>query len=314
MASKLKGFDPENEKFLQEIEQFEDIGFGKDEVIKLIFILQDDHNKSLANITKEDSDFIKAKKERVKEALNGTRLFLKQSNLFEFYAKERPSIIPLYFVTYFLFHLEKSNSEIRNYFKNSEINNTSYNLIYTWLYLSMLNKVFRRRGAGWTAYSTGIRKILEVVKNHKNQEFPTSKLFEMYHAHPLEFSEFIKKEKLNQYDFNFLMYIIYEKPKSFRVNDIDHIHPKSILLNKGIERGKINNVGNFQLLDYSTNRGNKNDSELKDWIDTAIENKNNYLEMHLIPDDETLWVSDKFENFLENRQELLVTKLEKGIK
>jgi len=314
MASKLKGFDPENEKFLQDIEQFEDIGFGKDEVIKLIFILQDDHKKSLANITKEDSDFIKSKKDRVKEALNGTRLFLQQSNLLEFYSKERPSIIPLYFVAYFLFHLEKSNSEIKDYFKNAEINNTNYDQIYKWLYLSMLNKVFRRRGAGWTAYSTGIRKILEVVKNYKNQEFPTNKLFEMYHAHPLEFSEFIKSERLNQYDFNFLMYIIYEKPKSFRVNDIDHIHPKSILLSKSIEWGKINNVGNFQLLDYSTNRGNKNDSELKDWIDTIIENKDNYLEMHLIPNDETLWISDRFEDFLIKRQELLVAKLKKGIK
>jgi len=314
MASKLKGFDPENEKFLQEIEQFEDIGFGKDEVIKLIFILQDDHKKSLANITKEDSDFIKTQKDRVKEALNGTRLFLQQSNLFEFYSKERPSIIPLYFVAYFLFHLEKTNSEIKDYFKNSEINNTNYDQIYKWLYISMLNKVFRRRGAGWTAYSTGIRKILDVVKNHKNQEFPTNKLFETYHSHPLEFSEFIKTERLNQYDFNFLMYIIYEKPKSFRVNDIDHIHPKSILLNKGVEWGKINNVGNFQLLDYSTNRGNKNDSELKDWIGTITGNKDNYLEMHLIPKDESLWLSDKFEDFLIKRQELLVAKLKKGIK
>jgi hypothetical protein len=313
MASKLKGFDPENEKFLREIGQFEDIGFGKDEVIKLIFILQDDHKKSLANITREDSDFIKNKKDRIIEALNGTRLFLEQSNLFEFYAKEKPSIIPLYFLAYFLFHLEKSNSEITDYFKNSEINNTNFNQIYKWLYLSMLNKVFRRRGAGWTAYSTGIRKILAVVKNHKNQEFPTNKLFEMYRVHPLEFSEFIKIERLNQYDFNFLMYIIYEKPKSFRKNDIDHIHPKSVLLNKGAEWGRINNIGNFQLLDYSTNRGNKNDSELKAWIETIIENKVNYLDMHLIPEDENLWLSDNFEDFLMKRQELLIAKLKKGI-
>jgi len=313
MASKLKGFDPENEKFLQEIEQFEDIGFGKDEVIKLIFILQDDHKKSLVSITKEDSDFIKTQKDKIKDAINGTRLFLQQSNLFEFYSKEKPSIIPLYFVAYFLFHLDKTNSEIKDYFKNSEINNTNFNIIYKWLFLSMLNKVFRRRGAGWTAYSTGIRKILEILKNYKNQEFPMTELFDMYHSHPLEFSEDIKIGKLNQYDFNFLMYIIYEKPKSFRVNDIDHIHPKSILLNKGVEWEKINNIGNFQLLDYSTNRGNKNDSELKDWINEIIENKRNYLDMHLIPKDEDLWLSDRFEDFLTERQKLIIEKLKKVI-
>jgi len=314
MASKLKGFDPENEKFLREIEQFEDIGFGKDEVIKLIFILQDDHKKSLANITKEDSDFVKNKKERVKEALNGTRFFLQQSNLFEYFAKEKPSIIPLYFVTYFLFHLDKTDLEISNYFKNSEINNINYDLIYKWLYLSILNKVFRRRGAGWTAYSTGIRKILEVVKDYKNDEFPTNKLFEMYYAHPLEFSKLIETERIEKYDFNFLMFIIYEKPKSFRINDIDHIHPKSILLNKDVEWSKINNVGNFQLLDYSTNRGNKNDSELKDWINTIVKKKKNYLSMHLIPEEESLWSSDRFDDFLLKRQELIVIKIKNAIK
>lgn len=314
MASKLKGFDPENEVFLQEIEQFDDIGFGKDEVIKLIFILQDDSKKSLANITKEDSDFIKNNKQRVKDCLSGTRLFLEQSNLLEFYKKEKPSIIPLYFVAYNLFHLNKTDSQIRDYFKNAEINNSNYIEIYNWIYISMLNKVFRRRGAGWTAYSTGIRKILDVVKKHKNSVFPKAELFEMYKSHPLEFSEEIKADSINKFDFNFLMYVLYEKPKSFRVNDIDHIHPKSLLVNNGIEWGKINNFGNFQLLDYSTNRGNKNDKELKEWINEVVDNKVHYLTMHLIPDDENLWVTDNFLDFLEKRCEMIVEKLRKGIK
>jgi len=314
MASKLKGFDPENEKFLRKIEEFEDIGFGKDEVIKLIFILQDDYKKTLANITKQDSDFIKSKKGRIKEALNGTRLFLQQSNLLEFFNKEKPSIIPLYFITYFLFHLDKSDAEIKDYFKNSEINNANFNLIYKWLFLSILNKVFRSRGAGWTAYSTGIRKILEVFKHNKNSDFPLQELFSTYYSHPLDFSEEITNDRLNQYDFNFLMYILYEKPKSFRKNDIDHIHPKSILLNKEFDWGRINNVGNFQLLDFSTNRGNKNDVELKEWINSIIENKQNYLKMHLIPENENLWHSDNFDSFLIKRQELIIEKLKKGIK
>lgn len=314
MASKLKGFDPENEVFLQDIEQFDDIGFRKDEVIKLIFILQDDSKKSLANITKEDSDFIKNNKQRVKDCLSGTRLFLEQSNLLEFFKKEKPSIIPLYFVAYYLFHLNKTDSQIREYFKNAEINNSNYIEIYNWIYISMLNKVFRRKGAGWTAYSTGIRKILNVVKKHKNLFFPKAELFEMYKSHPLEFSEEINTDNINKFDFSFLMYVLYEKPKSFRVNDIDHIHPKSLLVNKEIEWRKINNFGNFQLLDYSTNRGNKNDKELKEWINEVVDNKVDYLTMHLIPDDEKLWITDNYLDFLEKRCEMIVEKLRKGIK
>jgi hypothetical protein len=309
MASKLKGYNPEHEKFLQEIEKFNDIGFGKDEVIKLIFILQGDHKKTVVNITKDDSDFIIEHKERIESVLQGTKLFLEQSNLYKFYKDEKPSIIPLYFIAYFLFYLDKSNEEVENYFKNSEIDNINYVLIYRWIFLSMLNKVFRRRGAGWTAYSTGIRKILTVLSKNKNKNFPTDELFEMYYNHPLEFDENIKMEYLDDYDFNFLMYVIYEKPKNFRVNDIDHIHPKSILEKKNYDWNKINSVINYQLLDFSTNRGNKNDKELFEWIKNDVKNTINYLKMHLIPNDERLWKSDNFEEFLEERGKLITDKL-----
>jgi len=310
MASKLKGYNPEHEKFLQVIEEFNDIGFGKDEVIKLIFILQDDYNKTVANITKEDSDFIGSNQDRIKSALKGTKLFLEQSSLYKFYKDEKPSIIPLYFIAYFLFHTNLTNKEIENYFKNSEIDNKNYLLIYRWIFLSMLNKVFRRRGAGWTAYTTGIRKILNVLSKNKNKDFPTDELFQMYYNHPLDFDENIKKEYLDDYDFDFLMYIIYEKPKTFRINDIDHIHPKSILEKKGIDWNDINSVINYQLLDFSTNRGSKNDKELYDWIKNDVKNQKEYLKMHLIPNDKKLWESDNFNNFLEERGKLIVDKLE----
>lgn len=309
MASKLKGYNPEHERFLQEIEKYNDIGFGKDEVIKLIFILQDDHKKTVANITKVDSDFIGKNKNRIESALEGTKLFLEQSNLYKFYKDEKPSIIPLYFITYFLFHLNIPDNKIEDYFKNSEINNENYNLIYKWIFLSMLNKIFRRRGAGWTAYSTGIRKILNILSKFKNQDFPTDKLFEMYYNHPLDFDENIQQDYLDSYDFDFLMYIIYEKPKTFRKNDIDHIHPKSILEKIGQDWSKINSVINYQLLDFSTNRGNKNDKELSEWINNDVKNITNYLTMHLIPDDPKLWDSNNFDNFLEKRGNLIVSKL-----
>lgn len=311
MASKLKGFDAENEKFLHDIKEFEDIGFGKDEVIKLVFILQDDHKKTLVNITKNDSDFIKNNIDRIKSSIKGVKSFLQQSNLYTFFKAERPSIIPLYFIAYHLFHTNiGDNQKIEEYFDNSEIRNNNYNLIYRWMFLSMLNRVFRRRGTGWTAYSTGIRKILEIIKQHKNQSFPTNELFEMYLNHQLDFSPEIKKKWLDDYDFNFLFFSIYEKPKNFRKNDIDHIHPKSILDNK-YEWNQINSASNYQLLDYSSNRS-KNANEFYDWIYT-LKNMDSFLEMHLIPNDENLWKSDNFEAFLSARGEIIRDKLRSHI-
>ena len=150
------------------------------------------------------------------------------------------------------------------------------------------------------------------MKNYKNKNFPTDKLFEMYNNHPLDFDEEIKKKWLDTYDFDFLMYIVYGKPKSFRKNDIDHIHPKSILYTKNFDNNKINSIRNFQLLDFSTNRS-KNDKELEYWINNHVTNQKDYLHTHLIPKDTKLWKSDNFEDFLEARAKLLVSKLRKEL-
>lgn len=314
MASKLKGFNSLNEKFLFDIRDFDDIGFGQDEVIKLLFILQDNHKKSIADIEQSDSDFITKNQNRIKNALKGTRTFLKNSNLYEYYNKNNPSIIPLYFIVYHLFHLKKQGGDIETYFDTFDTSNEDFKLIEAWLKMSMLNKVFRRRGAGWTAYSTGIRKILEVCSSHKGQSFPKKELYNMYYSHPLDFSESIKEEYLDTYDFDFLMYLIYDRPKNFRINDIDHIHPKSILETKNFEWNEINHVANYQLLDMGTNRGLKNGKELNKWIEDSVVNKEDYLKFHLIPNDTQLWRTRSFRRFLESRKNNIVNKLGKVMK
>ncbi|MEO1959204.1 MAG: DUF262 domain-containing protein [Nautiliaceae bacterium] len=310
MASTLKGFTASMEEFLyNDVKEFEDIGFSKDEVIKLIFLLQDNHKKKITEIDKKDAEFIETKRDRIISSLKGTKQFLKASRLYSFYTSNKPSIIPLYFITYYLFHLNKTNTEIENFFGKAE-NSKAFKDIYNWIYISMLNKVFRRRGAGWTAYSTGVRKILEVLKNYKNKDFPVNELFKMYEEHPLDFDREIKKERLDDYDFNFLMYILYDKNISFRKDDIDHIHPKSLLEN--FTREIVDTVGNFQLLEADINRNEKRAKELKDWIN-SLENKEFYIKRHLIPNDEKLWESKNYEEFLKEREKLIIDKLKREI-
>jgi len=309
MASTLKGLDSISEEFLyKDIKEFEDIGFSQDEVIKLIFLLQDNHRKNLTEIDEKDSLFIRKNRNRIISALKGTRQFLYASKLYDFYSFYKPSIIPLYFITYHLFHKsELKDEEIEKYFSNLE-NNLDYKLIYKWIYLSLLNRVFRRRGAGWTAYTTGVRKILDVVKNYKNKPFPTSELFEMYENHPLDFSQKIKSEWLEDYDFDFVMYVIYDKTRKFRKEDIDHIQPKSLLEKRGFGSESINTIGNLQLIDHNINRREKRDKELKNWIE-SLENKNEYIKKHLIPKDEELWSIKNYKNFLKERKKMIVDKL-----
>lgn len=310
MASILKSFSAENERFLYEdIKEFSDINLGQDEIIKLIFLLQDNHKKELPGIEQSDSEFIQNNKERILNSLRGMKQFLKASGLYDFFKDYKPSVIPLYFITYHLFHKKSVHTkDINDYFRNVE-KNEDYKLIYRWIYLSLLQKVFRRRGAGWIAYKTGIRKILGVMREHKDKRFPTQESFNVYIAHPLYFKENIDENRLDDYDFDFLMYIIYGKKSGFRREDLDHIHPYSILESKGFSPDKINTVANYQLLDYGINRGDKNNKELKDWISGLI-NRDDYFKRHLIPNDVNLWISENYEKFVEERKKRITGKLE----
>jgi len=311
MASILKSFSVENEKFLYEdIKDFSDIGLGQDEVIKYIFLLQDNHKKELTDVEKSDSDFIRNNRDRILNSLRGVKQFLKASGLYDFFVEQKPSVIPLYFIGYHLFHKTSVNTEdLKNYFRNVE-DNIDYKLMYKWVYLSLLQKIFRRKGAGWIAYKTGVRKILEVIKIYKDKDFPMNEIFEVYINHPLRFERRIDENKLDDYDLEFVMYILYGR--KFRKEDIDHIHPISILKSKGYEADKINTVANYQLLDYGINRGDKSNKELKDWIE-GLENKEDYLKRHLIPNNPELWISDNYEQFLVERKKLIKSKLEEKL-
>lgn len=311
MRSKLKAFSADNELFLHDSKsEYQDICFNQDSIIKLLFLLQDDHKKDLANINNSDSDFIQNNRERIASALKGTRDFLKCAGLYDYFVSIKPIVTPLYFITYHLFHLDKTNNEIENYFKNSEIRNRDFLLMKRWIIISMLCNVYRR-GTGWEPIKTGIKKVLDTMKSNKNQAFPVEQIFSIYKSHPLEFNPEIQNdyEWLNWYDRDLLVYLLYERPSNFRVNDIDHVHPKSILSKRENPNwANINSIGNFQYLDFSTNRS-KQDKELIDWIDNFVENKDFYLKFHLIPSDRDLWKSENFELFLEERRNLIYNKL-----
>lgn len=180
-----------------------------------------------------------------------------------------------------------------------------------WLYHSLLNGVFRSRGAGWVSYKTGIRKLLSVIKDFKNEEFPVKDLFDVYIQHPLNFELNYSKESLNNLDSSFVYYLIYDRKESLRINDVDHIMPKFILQSYNYSWDKINSISNYQLLDYSTNRGNKNSSSFNDWINNKdnVKDKEQYVKIHLIPDDESLWLEKEFEKFIDKRAELIIEKI-----
>lgn len=312
VASILKGFSWEMEGFLKEmLEKYQDIGLTQDNLIKLIFLLQDNHNKEMASIEATDAEFAIKNRERIKATIKALKDFLEYSKTLDYYKEGNRSFIPLFFISYHLFHKDIDNNALMNYFNNYETGNADFPLMKRWLYHSLINGVFRSKGAGWIPYKTGIKKILEAIKTHKNKAFPIAELFQVYINHPITFTTTYTSSNLDQLDSSFVYYLMYDRARTTRTNDVDHIMPKNILETNGVDWGKINSIKNFQLLDFGTNRGAKNGKPFKEWVDNPefVKDKPAYVLLHLIPSDETLWTEDKFEDFIEARATLILTKL-----
>jgi hypothetical protein len=312
-ASILKGFDYRLEVFLRrDIPSYHDIGFGQDEVIKLLFLLQDNPIKEVTDIVKTDADFAIDNSQRILKTLDVLRQVLKDLKLYGYYQDGGRSIIPLYFIAYHIYHKPDKTEALSGLYANYDANNPDFTNIKRWLYLSLLNGVFSR-GRGWTPYRTGIRKILHVIQQYRGALFPTDEIFVIYEAHPLIFSRGISINQLPKWDMAFVFYLIYGC-RSLTGRDIDHIQPKSLLGQAGVTPDKIHSISNYQLLDVGSNRDAKRAKEFWDWInDWKEEQRLPYLDTHLIPKDPALWSLEKFDDFLAARAKMIVEKIGQAI-
>lgn len=315
VASILKGFEWEMESFLHHLlAEYSEMGLTQDNLIKLLFILQNNHKKEMASIEASDAQFAIENKERIQAALKASKDFLHCAKLSDYYKDGNRSFIPLFFIIYHLFHKKDlSNQELSNYFNNYETSNTDFPMMKKWVYHSLLNGVFRSRGAGWVPYKTGIRKLLEIIQNYQNQVFPCNELFNVYIQHPLTFTLNYTADNLDNLDSSMVFYLIYNQKKFHRINDIDHIMPKSILEAKGFSTDQINSIANYQLLDYNTNRGHKNNKPFAQWLSENVENQAEYLSLHCIPNNEEIWQENDFIKFSNSRADLMVQKITQNL-
>lgn len=306
MASVFKGFDYRMEKFFREV-MFEDMRLYQDEIIKFIFILQNQPLKEVTQVTKKDADFALKNQKRIVAALQGLQNFLKYARLDNYYKERGRSIIPLYAIAYHIYFANAETEKLPILYDNYDINNPDFLRIKRWLYLSVLNGVFSR-GCGWIPYKTGINKILRTLQSYQGKLFPTETLFEMYKRHPLRFSRSLTDEHLANWDRDFVFYLMYDRNPDVS-RDIDHVHPKSRL---GNFRGEhIHSIANYQLLDIGTNRNKKRAKSLLDYINSVVsdDTRADYLNRHLIPSEKSIWSEENFEQFIKRRAQMIVEKV-----
>lgn len=312
VASIFKGFDYKMEQFLDKVvSENLDIGIDQDVLIKLLLVLNDKPSKEMSDLTAEDAEFATSNYERIQTTLKALKNFLYASSNYNWFAagKNRSSI-PLYFLAYHIFYSEIHTDMLEDMFKHFDTNDKNFQNMVIWLRLSLLNKVFSR-GCGWIPYKTGIRKIHKVMEKNKGKSFPKNSLFNVYKYHPLRFIPAISRDSLSEFDQEYIFYLIYNGLPAIRNEDIDHIHPHSLLMAAGFDESIVNNIVNYQLLDSGTNRWEKNKKKLSDWIMNCIDDANRkaYLDRHVIPQEPYLWEIENFEKFFEERAKLLADKI-----
>jgi hypothetical protein len=92
----LKGFSWEMESFLEDIiRNYGEIGIGQDELIKLIFILQDNHRKEMLNVSADDANFAINNRERIKPHWKLLRSFYMLQNVMITTEKEIVQLLSL---------------------------------------------------------------------------------------------------------------------------------------------------------------------------------------------------------------------------
>lgn len=307
IASRLKGFDYKMEDFLDTVvEEGKDMGFGQDEIVKLLMTLRDTPLNSITDLdattSVEWADFALNNAEKIKSTLKILREFLKETNDYKGFnskAGKKYSPIPLYVLAYHIFYAEHPQENFAD--------------MKRWLRLSMLNGIFRR-GCGWVPSERGMIELHNVLKNFRGQHFPTEELFDMCQSPKAKLHSFhtkISADNLDEFiaSKSYLFYLVYDgEPLN---GEEDHIQARDLLL-KDVGKGNmtmemIDSIANCELLSRTENR-TKGAKKLKEWIKRQPD-KQAYLKLHLIPEDENLWRPTNFKQFLKARAQLIADKI-----
>ena len=209
MMSTFKGFDYRMENLLhrcEENQEFRNVHMGVSDCIQFILMIRDKPMAKLDDLGQEDTKFAIDNEVRIIDSLTSAIEFFKQTPLplIDFFYSDSRSIKPILFIAYYLFHKSSlANDKIKDYFKASECN-ADIPIIKKWFILSYLHGVFSR-GCGWQADTTGVKRTIELLGKHKDENFPLDDLFHMYEKYPIKnWSDEIRFDALDQYNREFL--------------------------------------------------------------------------------------------------------------
>lgn len=297
------------------VDSVRDKGFSisKDLVLKtFLFLYSKDIKFRVTNFSKDNAKEFETEWEKIRDSILSTFDLLKTYGFTDYTLTSKNAIIP---IVYYLYHKQI----YKDYSTKIEFK-SEREVIKKWLHIALIKKIF---GGQADSVLTQIRKAFTSdIKDQKIKqeitEFPVNEIFKNIKKDTAVGDEFIEdllySQKDDQYTFSTLS-ILYPN-LDYKNNDFhkDHIHPAASYENLSDELKEqfgwwtYNSIYNLQMLDANENMS-KNDKSLKEWIveQTASIDKDKFLENHLIPIVD--FELDNFEEYLEKRKELLISKL-----
>jgi hypothetical protein len=193
--------------------------------------------------------------------------------------------------------------------------------LFYWLCATLLKSVY---SSGTFAKVEAIRGVINEAEQNK---FPMVELSQKLYSYSesLAFPEEEIRDQIrtlkstNKRVLVFLSLLYYPDPASeYRQFEVDHIFPRSELERSNLvdnygfslERAERcedlrDNVRNLQLVSRNSNRRKSNKS-FDEWIQTRSDD---YLNRHLIPEDSSLYSVEQFDEFIQRRGELIVSRI-----
>lgn len=144
-----------------------------------------------------------------------------------------------------------------------------------------------------------LRDVFQDIRNNgRSVDFPKSSVLGVnYHSHQLHLLFNLWHPNAN-----------YQPAYSGNLPQVDHIFPQSVMRQNKIRAEKYHRIGNCMLLTAKENgAGGKSDKLPNEWFKGDRET-DEYLDTHLIPKNRDLWRIEKFDEFLAEREQMIVDK------
>jgi len=287
--------------------------FSKDFVLKTSLALLDlPVTYKVENFSSANLDRIRHGWDGIKAAIESGIDFINSRGIDGSNLTSANALIPMF---YFL-HRQPS-VRLRG---TSETDHANASLVRRWLCASLLNNVF---GGSSDSILTAIRETMRAELASSN-EFPAAAIFETLRkaGRPASFDDDAVERILDftyggQRTFLALTLLYDEAAWGTMTFHQDHIFPKSRFSQRELSSlgredwfGWKDRLGNLCLLLDAENEEKSNKS-FEEWVTTR---SSDFKERHLIPGDSGLYSFDKFDLFLQAREELIRDRLKKVVK